>query len=242
MIRLLGDKIAVKPIGDPDTSEGKPNYTASEIAFLIKEHGQEYVDNMLSRKGSLIVPDEAKERSDQGIVMYVGPKVRELRVGDYILFSGYTGTNVQFSKDAEGVLIIFREKFATLVLDVPDTDVKGLYFRSQREPGALEGRIRHRLKSLNKLTEGELEALTNDITIYALEDEPYFTATYEMAMNLIAQSFKGSDFAKRTGFKDPLSARMLDKGEVEFEDEDDYPELTDDDKDLNAEMEKMPSL
>jgi len=80
MITLVNRKIAVKPILDPDKSPG-----------------------------GIIIPDVAKERTDQGIVKYVGSKCKDVQVGDYILFSGYTGSTVQFAQDADGVLIILMK-------------------------------------------------------------------------------------------------------------------------------------
>lgn len=196
MIRLLIDKVGVAPISDPNTTEGKPNYTAKEKEALgpdFKETGS----------GSLIIPDEAKERADQGIVKYVGPKVKYVKVGDYVLFSGYTGTTVQFAKDADGTIIIFREPFITAILDNPDTDVKGLYFKSKPDYIQMQKEISD---ILGRIYYEDDEVVLKVLSVFKFHD-PYFTATYEMAMNLIAQAFKDTSFAKTTGFKDSLAGR-----------------------------------
>lgn len=133
--------------------------------------------------GGLWIPDEAKERTDQGIVKYVGPNVKNLKIGDYVLFSGYTGTTVQLEKDADGTIIIMDERYVTAILDNPDTLVSGLYF---------------------KAFDGE-----------------YFEATYEMAMNLIAESFRNTTFAKNTGFKNVLDSRPLEEEYNILEDDED---------------------
>lgn len=99
MIRVPKNKIAVAPIQDPDT-------TAS---------------------GRIIIPDVAKQREDQGIVKYVGEDVKEICIGDYVLFSGYTGTSVYI--EDEGHLIIMPEDFVVCRIDPPDTEVRGMYFR-----------------------------------------------------------------------------------------------------------------
>jgi hypothetical protein len=99
MISLPGDKIACTPIFDPD------------------------------KHGSLWIPEQAKERCDQGIVKYVGPECNYVRPGDYVLFSGYTGTLVQL--EDEGLLIIFPEEFATCKIEPPATDIPGLYFKDK---------------------------------------------------------------------------------------------------------------
>lgn len=127
MIELPRDNIAVTPISDPD------------------------------KRGSLWIPDQAKERVDQGIVKYVSKKVAErdeIHVGDYVMFSGYTGTLVQL--EDEGTFIIFPARFATCIIRAPATDVPGLYFKDK--------------------------------------DGNYFTATHEMAIQLIADAFQNAEW------------------------------------------------
>lgn len=80
----------------------------------------------------LEVPDIAKERCDQGIVKYVAPGVKEIKVGDHVLFGGYTGSTVAL--EGEGVLIILRETFVTAVIHGPDTTVPGLFFMDADGP------------------------------------------------------------------------------------------------------------
>lgn len=121
MLRLMRDNIAAIPIFDPD------------------------------QIGSIIVPAQAKERCDQGIVKYIGPEVKDIKIGDYVLFSGYNGTLLDV--EDEGQLILMPEEFVTAVIEEhPDTEVNGLYFRGV--------------------------------------DGDFFPATYEMAMNIIADSFR----------------------------------------------------
>lgn len=99
MIQLIKNKIAVTPIFDPD----------------------------MSPSGLLYIPDIAKERCDQGIVKYLGPECVDAKVGDYVLFSGYTGTLLQL--EGEGLLIIFPEDFVVARVHTPVTDIPGLYFQ-----------------------------------------------------------------------------------------------------------------
>src|SRR5678810_1211728 len=68
MMKLVKDRVAVTPIFDADTSPG-----------------------------GIIIPDIAKERCDQGIVKYIGPNVKDIKIGMYVLFSGYTGTLVHIA-------------------------------------------------------------------------------------------------------------------------------------------------
>lgn len=139
---------------------------------------------MYSNKvGSLFIPDESIERCNQGVVKYIGPKVKDIKIGMYVMFSGYTGTTIRLEKDAEGTVIVMRERFVQMILLPPDTEVNGLYFKGT--------------------------------------DGSYFSATYEMAMNLIAESFSNTDFARNTGFVNPLGARGDKGSKPELEDYDD---------------------
>lgn len=99
MIRLPLNKIAVEPLQDPD------------------------------KIGSLYVPDMAKQRCDQGIVRYIGPDVKDIGVGDHVLFSGYTGQTVAL--EGEGVLIILPEDFVVARIDDIGTTITGLYFMDE---------------------------------------------------------------------------------------------------------------
>jgi len=139
MIKLPRNNIAVVPIYDPDYSPS----------------------------GRIIIPEQAKERCDQGIVKYLGPEVKDLKIGDYVLFSGYTGTLIRM--EGEGSLIIMSEDFVTCVVaDVPDVDVPGLYFRGP---------------------------------------DGYFMASYEMALEIIGEAFKESQFHRNIRTRNKLDSR-----------------------------------
>ncbi len=82
MLTLPKDKVAVAYIGDPERT-----------------------------KSGIYIPDVAKERADQGVVKYIGPDVRSVKVGDYVVFSGWTGTVLHI--EGEGGLIILPESHLT---------------------------------------------------------------------------------------------------------------------------------
>lgn len=128
MVRVPGSNVAITPIFDPDVSPG-----------------------------GLYIPEMAKERCDQGIVKYCGPLVKWISEGDYVLFSGYSGTLLQV--EDEGKLIIIPERFIIAKLEAESIDVPGVYFRSP--------------------------------------DGVYFTATYEMVVELVAEAFKESPWFTR---------------------------------------------
>lgn len=97
MITLQRDKVGIIPIDDPE------------------------------KIGHIIIPDIAKERCDQGIVKYVGPDVKFVEIGMYVIFSGYSGTLISIS--GEGRLIIMPEEFIVAeIKDIPATKIPGLYF------------------------------------------------------------------------------------------------------------------
>lgn len=64
-------------------------------------------------KGGIIIPDTAKEKPSEGLVVAVGPGARDeqgqrilpdVKAGDHILFGKWSGTEVKL--DAEDLLII----------------------------------------------------------------------------------------------------------------------------------------
>lgn len=106
MLRLNKNKVAIIPIRDPD------------------------------KIGSLYVPDIAKERSDQGIVKYIGPDCKYVKIGDYVAYSAYSGTlfNIQDperpNEIVEDVIIMDEESVVAVMDDLTNYDIPGLYFRS----------------------------------------------------------------------------------------------------------------
>lgn len=99
MLRIRGDRVAIDPIHDPD------------------------------RIGHIIIPDVAKNRSDQGIVKYAGPECKFLKVGDHVLY----GTHIdsfQVRIDDEGSLVVMREGAVMCVLEPSSaTVIPGVYFK-----------------------------------------------------------------------------------------------------------------
>lgn len=106
MIKILGDNVALSPVYDPDTTPS----------------------------GRIIIPDQAKERCDQGIVKYVGPEVKDIKPGDFCIFGNYDGQ--LFSIEDEGILIVMAESAIRAIVGFeydyfPPNDVPGLYFKDK---------------------------------------------------------------------------------------------------------------
>ena len=100
MIRVPDNKVACIPIFDRETTHS-----------------------------GLYIPEAARGRCNQGIVKYIGPKVEQVRPGDFVLFSGYTGTLVRFESD--GLLIFLPEDFITAIIEAKATPLPGLYFKDK---------------------------------------------------------------------------------------------------------------
>ncbi|MCX8031052.1 MAG: co-chaperone GroES [Thermodesulfovibrionales bacterium] len=54
--------------------------------------------------GGIYVPDVAKEKPQKGTVLAVGSEVKELKVGDTVLFDKYSGTKIKLD-DVEYLII-----------------------------------------------------------------------------------------------------------------------------------------
>jgi chaperonin GroES len=46
--------------------------------------------------GGIFIPTDAKDRPAEGVVVSIGPKVSDLKEGDYIIFGKYAGTEYPF--------------------------------------------------------------------------------------------------------------------------------------------------
>ena len=102
MLIPLKDNILVAALDDPDTWYGS----------------------------SLIVrPESTKDRSDQGIVKAIGPGVKEVQVGDYVLFNAYSGMVVN-DADEGTKLIMLTEKAVIALVTPPTTPVAGLFVKT----------------------------------------------------------------------------------------------------------------
>ncbi|GAQ95465.1 chaperonin GroES [Thermodesulfovibrio aggregans] len=63
--------------------------------------------------GGIYVPDVAKEKPQKGTVLEVGSEVKEVKVGDTVLFDKYAGTKIKID-DVE-YLIIKEEEILGIV-------------------------------------------------------------------------------------------------------------------------------
>ena len=162
MIEIVKDRVAVTPIFDADTS-----------------------------KGGIIIPDIAKERCDQGIVKYVGKDVKDIKIGQYVLFSGYTGTLVHV--EGEGSVIIMPEEFIVAVLsDVENVFVSGLYYKQKVDKFLVRQELERILEGVTVDPDSLSYVIDRLVSnnVRGPQSDPYYQADFENAMNLIADAFK----------------------------------------------------
>jgi chaperonin GroES len=63
--------------------------------------------------GGLYVPDSAKEKPQEGKVEAVGSEVKEVKVGDKVLFEKYGGSKVKVGSD--DMLIVKEEDILAII-------------------------------------------------------------------------------------------------------------------------------
>ncbi|MCI4626922.1 MAG: co-chaperone GroES [Candidatus Magnetoovum sp. WYHC-5] len=72
-----------------------------------------YKEEMERTSGGLYVPDTAKEKPQRGKVEAVGSEVKEVKVGDDVLFDKYSGSKVNI--DSVDYLIIKEEDILGII-------------------------------------------------------------------------------------------------------------------------------
>jgi chaperonin GroES len=76
-------------------SKNAPKVTMIETRVLIlPDKAADFYDE----KGTLIIPDSAKESPPQGEVIAIGEKVEVVKVGDKVLYTKGAGTRAEFNR------------------------------------------------------------------------------------------------------------------------------------------------
>ena len=65
--------------------------------------------------GGLYIPESAKEKPQKGVIEAVGSEVKEIKVGDIILFDKYSGSKINI--DNNEYLIIKEEDILGIIQD-----------------------------------------------------------------------------------------------------------------------------
>jgi chaperonin GroES len=74
-----------------------------------------YTEETEKTPGGIYVPDTAKEKPQRGKVEAVGSEVKEIKVGDIILFDRYSGSKVKVNETEH--LIIKEEDVLGIVVE-----------------------------------------------------------------------------------------------------------------------------
>jgi chaperonin GroES len=72
-----------------------------------------YTDEAEKTAGGIYIPESAKEKPQKGIIEAVGSEVKEIKVGDIILFDKYSGSKVNI--DNNEYLIIKEEDILGII-------------------------------------------------------------------------------------------------------------------------------
>jgi co-chaperonin GroES (HSP10) len=192
MLRVKKTDVAVIPIFDPPKTHKILN------AYTGKEEG-------------LIIPETAKERSDQGIVKYIGSEVDDVYYGDHVMYAAYDGTLVNLS--GEGLLIILPRDKIVATIHPPETKIDGIYFKSKLDREELEA-LHNELKSIIRegLESGMFFAdeifsdIAKKVMLAGFMKEQFHSCTYEMTTELIAQAITNADWKDQYRFKERKQA------------------------------------
>lgn len=64
--------------------------------------------------GGIYVPEAAKDKPQDGTVTAVGPEVKDVKVGDTVLFDVYSGSKIK--ADDQDILVIKEEDILAIVV------------------------------------------------------------------------------------------------------------------------------
>ena len=74
-----------------------------------------YSEEAEKTAGGIYIPESAKEKPQKGVIESVGSEVKEIKVGDIILFDKYSGSKINI--DNNEYLIIKEEDILGIIQD-----------------------------------------------------------------------------------------------------------------------------
>ncbi len=74
-----------------------------------------YSEEAEKTAGGIYIPESAKEKPQKGVIEAVGSEVKEIKVGDVILFDKYSGSKINI--DNNEYLIIKEEDILGIIQD-----------------------------------------------------------------------------------------------------------------------------
>jgi len=74
-----------------------------------------YSEEAEKTAGGIYIPESAKEKPQKGVIEAVGSEVKEIKIGDIILFDKYSGSKINI--DNNEYLIIKEEDILGIIQD-----------------------------------------------------------------------------------------------------------------------------
>lgn len=74
-----------------------------------------YSEEAEKTAGGIYIPESAKEKPQKGVIEAIGSEVKEIKVGDIILFDKYSGSKINI--DNNEYLIIKEEDILGIIQD-----------------------------------------------------------------------------------------------------------------------------
>lgn len=115
-------------------------------------------------KGGIWVPEVARNKADQGIVVAIGPDVIDIKVGDFVIFNQYSGQliHVRSLSDKVERLIVLEEDFIlarTSMSAQKETTVDGLFMFDGTSyfPATVDGALQFIVDATSKIRESRLK-------------------------------------------------------------------------------------
>lgn len=173
--RVTGSKIAVIPLEDPP------------------------------KIGLIHVPEISRQRSDQGIVAFIGPDARDFYPGQYVIFSGHSGTVVYIQdptrpEEAPKKYILLEERFVFgEIIDFEDCFIPGVYFKSKDRTDELVDAIFSVIDNNSAwINRDEIAAFKQEVNNLILwwERKKYIEATYDITIDFLAQALRSAEWRK----------------------------------------------
>lgn len=74
-------------------------------------------DEIQMSKGGIAIPETSQGRASTGIVMYVGPTVKDLEVGDRVLYGQNDGMTCILDAQVDSPIVVLKEDCVRFVIE-----------------------------------------------------------------------------------------------------------------------------
>lgn len=132
--------------------------------------------------GLLYLPEQSRERCTQGIVKYIGSDVQDVKIGDRVGFSGYTGSLARVGNE---LLIIMPEKEIDFIFTLDDPDY-GLFIEEELDGDNIRPNLNLLKESYPYIKEEDLLPLL----LLCWDMAPFKKVTYPEMMKHVEQKMQ----------------------------------------------------